>query len=98
MMDIEGEEICDEMAYATPMNAAASTILPYQQGSSIYYQLMYTDGAITGMSEVQLFQGTSVGDKESSSWLFWLLGSGVLIVLASFGVFTYWARQPYDTW
>jgi len=101
MMDIEGEEICDEngVCYAYG-NAAASTILPYQQGSSIYYQLMYTDGAqITGMSEVQLFQGTSLDDKESSSWLFWLLGSGVLIVLASFGVFTYWARQPYEgTW
>ena len=102
-MEITGDEICDDegVCYAYG-NAAAIATLPVNEGETIYYQVMFTDGAhISNTTSVKVFAGTSPSDWSGAGagWLLWIAGGAGFFAILTLGFFVVWARKPYEgTW
>ena len=98
-MEVTGDEICDENGVCYSYgNAAAIATLPVNDGETIYYQVMFTDGAhISNTTAVKVFAGTSPADwDDGGNWILWVAGGGGLFVMLILGFFVVWARMPYQ--
>jgi hypothetical protein len=102
-MEITGDEICDDEGVCYSYgNAAATVTLPVNEGETIYYQVMFTDGAhISNTTAVKVFAGTSASDWSGAGagWLLWIAGGAGFFAILTMGFFVVWARKPYEgTW